>query len=269
MIQVLFNCDDFGRNHEVNQAVLRAHREGVLGSASLMVSGSAVDEAVQIAREHPRLKVGLHLVLCDGVPVMAPSEIPRLVDTDGMLHADPAKAGIRMAFDVAAKAQTMREIEAQFKRFADTGLIPAHVDGHHHLHMHPFVFRECVKWASKGGFQRIRVVREFGDPLPIRRDGVNYFSKLIRHGVFVTLAGSACSKLAGTAIDCFDGVVGLWETGKVNEAYLLSVISRITEGRWEIYNHVGAPGAEGELQAMLSERVRGELKRRHIQVLGG
>ncbi len=30
--QVIVNADDFGRSSEINQAVLRAHREGILTS---------------------------------------------------------------------------------------------------------------------------------------------------------------------------------------------------------------------------------------------
>ena len=56
MLRLLFNCDDFGRTPEINAAVLKAHREGVLGSASLMVTGAALDEAVEIARANPSLR---------------------------------------------------------------------------------------------------------------------------------------------------------------------------------------------------------------------
>ena len=42
------------------------HREGVLTAASLMVTGDAVDEAVELARAMPTLAVGLHVVLADG-----------------------------------------------------------------------------------------------------------------------------------------------------------------------------------------------------------
>lgn len=51
---MVVNADDFGRSRAINQAVIRAHREGVLTTASLMVAGDAWEEAVDFARENPR-----------------------------------------------------------------------------------------------------------------------------------------------------------------------------------------------------------------------
>ena len=62
-VRVVVNADDFGASPAVNAAVVRAHREGVLTTASLMVTGAAFDEAVQLARATPTLAVGLHLAL--------------------------------------------------------------------------------------------------------------------------------------------------------------------------------------------------------------
>src|SRR5437763_11364658 len=58
--------DDFGRSHEVNEAIERCHVAGFLTQASLMVNEPFADEAVRIAQRHPALRVGLHLTLCDG-----------------------------------------------------------------------------------------------------------------------------------------------------------------------------------------------------------
>ncbi len=77
--RLIVNADGFGCSHAINQAVLQAHREGILTSASLMVNGRAFDEAVELARAHPRLGVGLHLGLVCGHSTLAPSAIPGLV----------------------------------------------------------------------------------------------------------------------------------------------------------------------------------------------
>jgi len=64
--RLIVNADDFGRSHSINEAVVRAHREGILTTASLMVNEPGFDEAVAQAREHPQLGVGLHLTLVCG-----------------------------------------------------------------------------------------------------------------------------------------------------------------------------------------------------------
>jgi chitin disaccharide deacetylase len=261
--KILFNCDDFGKSHRVNQAILRAHREGVLGSASLMVTGEALQEAVEIAKENPRLKVGLHLALSEVKPALAPEQIPDLVEPTGCFPSDPGKSGIRIAFNSKARIQAAKEIEAQFQRFKATGLTPAHVDGHHHLHMHPWIFSECLRWGEALGFQRIRVVQEFADPFPPRRDSQQFSAKLARHLVFIALSMGCRQLLVGKNLESFDGVLGLWETGRMSEDYLLSAIPQLPSGRWEVYNHIGSEDCEVELQAMLSERVKKLVRAAH------
>ena len=51
--RLIVNADDFGRSSSINQAVIRAHREGILTTASLMVNEPAADEAVALARANP------------------------------------------------------------------------------------------------------------------------------------------------------------------------------------------------------------------------
>ena len=70
--RLVVNADDFGRSQSINQAVVRAHREGILTSASLMVNEPFADEAVALARANPGLGVGLHLTLVCGASALAP-----------------------------------------------------------------------------------------------------------------------------------------------------------------------------------------------------
>ncbi|MGH7190361.1 MAG: ChbG/HpnK family deacetylase, partial [Acetobacteraceae bacterium] len=74
--QVVLTADDFGLSVAVNEAVERAHTEGILGAASLMVGGAAAEDAVARARQLPELRVGLHLVLVEGPAVLPREEIP-------------------------------------------------------------------------------------------------------------------------------------------------------------------------------------------------
>ncbi len=267
MIRLIFNCDDFGKTHEVNTAVLKAHQEGILGSASLMVTGNAFSEAVEIARTHPSLKVGLHLALNDAQPVLPKEQIPNLVDPHGRLHQNPGTVGLRIAFCPRTRAQARAEIAAQFDRFAATGLPRSHVDGHHHLHMHPFVLRECIQWAERLRFTRIRVAREFGNPLPPRRDSKKFIAKLFRHWTFLALAAFPNRLLSHSSLQKLDGVLGLWETGRMNENYLLQTIPKLPAGNWEIYTHLGSKGAEEELPALLSLQLKELLQQRGIAYL--
>src|SRR4051794_31851478 len=122
MRNVVVTADDFGLSTAVNEAVERAHCEGILGAASLMVAAEAAGDAVARARRLPRLRVGLHLVLVDGAPALPTHEIPHLLDAAGALPRDLARAGVKWFFSPPARAELRREIRAQFEAFAATGL---------------------------------------------------------------------------------------------------------------------------------------------------
>ena len=96
--RLIVNADDFGRSTSINQAVIRAHREGILTTASLMVNEPACEEAVTLARQNPQLGVGLHLTLLCGRSALPPGEIPGLVGADSAFTSNPAGAGFRYFF---------------------------------------------------------------------------------------------------------------------------------------------------------------------------
>ena len=134
--RVTFTADDFGLSEAVNAAVERAHREGVLTAASLMVAGPAVSDAVARAREMPGLRVGLHLVAIEGPAVLPPAVIPDLVDGAGWFGSDQLGLGLRYFFLPRVRRQLAAEIRAQFAAFAATGLTLTHADAHKHRPAH-------------------------------------------------------------------------------------------------------------------------------------
>ena len=51
--RLIVSGDDFGVADEVNEGIVRAHRDGILGQTSLMVTGAAASRAVELARARP------------------------------------------------------------------------------------------------------------------------------------------------------------------------------------------------------------------------
>src|ERR1700674_5214547 len=96
---VIVTADDFGFSREVNAGIIRAHREGILTAASLMVAAAARDEAVGLARENPNLDVGLHLVVCRGHSVLSFDRLAGIVDAAGNFAGNPVAAGMRYFFN--------------------------------------------------------------------------------------------------------------------------------------------------------------------------
>src|ERR1041384_2733884 len=96
--RLIVNADDFGRSHSINQAVIRAHREGILTSASLMVNEPDAVEAIALAKANPKLGVGLHLTLLCGRCALPPEKIPGLVNARGEFDESPVRVGMHYFF---------------------------------------------------------------------------------------------------------------------------------------------------------------------------
>jgi hopanoid biosynthesis associated protein HpnK len=253
MRRLIVTGDDFGISKKVNAAIIEAHERGVLTSASLMVTGDAFEEAVVLSRQHPRLAVGLHLVILDAKAALPGRDIPDLVDSGGRFSSAPVRAGLRYQFVGRSRRQLRAEIRAQLERFRETGLKLSHVDGHHHLHLHPVVLSCLGGLAREFRIPAIRLPSE-ELALGLRLDRGRIAAKILWAWIFGRLRRSGERRLKRAGIAFADRVYGLLATGRVTEEYLLGLIPRLRAERVEIYSHPSAGSLE--LHALLSPRVR-------------
>ena len=159
---MIVTADDFGLAPEVNAAVETAHSKGILTAASLMVGAPAAADAVDRARRMPSLKVGLHIVLTDGYPVLPPSRLPNLIDRSGRFRSDMGRASVRIFFDPMTRRQVADEITAQCEAFLATGLQLDHVDCHKHWHLHPTIAGLILDIGQRYGMTALRVPERTG-----------------------------------------------------------------------------------------------------------
>ncbi len=129
---LIFNADDFGQTRGINRGIVECHVRGVLTSTSLMVTGAAVEEAVEFSRANPTLAIGLHF------------------DVWGEDERE---------FDTHDLKATRDELERQLDLFTRLmGRLPTHIDSHRHAHREPHLFAHFVDWCRKVG-------------VPVRGDG--------------------------------------------------------------------------------------------------
>ena len=261
-------ADDFGRSSSTNRAVVEAHEQGIVTAASIMTRGKGFEEAVLIARKRSALSVGLHITLCDGRSVLPAAEIPGLVDEDGHFEKSPSKAWIRY-FRPALLPQIEREVAAQFGHLMQTGLRPTHVDGHHHLQMHPAVFPIVCREAARHQVPWVRLPREpFG--MAIGRTGRGIMP-LVEWLVFGSLNLSHRDHARARGLLCADRVYGLSATGRLDERSLLGILDRAAgDSVFEIFTHPDATTGPGrrELEALTSQAVRDRIRERGIMLAG-
>jgi hypothetical protein len=139
--EVVFIADDLGMSGAINDAILYAHTEGRLGGAALMMGQPGTDDAVRLAREHPRLQVGWHLHLTDSQPVTT-ARWP--------WGSSPARAGWAIGLLPSARRLMEAEVARQWELFQSTGLPCRFINSHHHLHVHPFVHRAMRRVVGDG-----------------------------------------------------------------------------------------------------------------------
>jgi len=267
-IRLIVNADDFGLSESVNAAVMEAYDRGILTSCSLMVGEAAAAVAVRAARERPDLAVGLHVTTLCGHAVLPSAAVPRLVDASGRLPGHPIRIGLRYALDRAVQAQLERELRAQFERFREFGLPMSHVDGHLHLHLHPFIFDRVVALAEEFGCRRIRLPREEWWAF-WRAERFRALSQVPLAAVFALLNRRARRRLRCRGFLWAGSVHGFFRTDRMDESALLSLLKQLRPGDHEVYSHPDAggrgPAGKRELAALTSPAVRRVLEERGIR----
>lgn len=278
MKKLIITSDDFGLSHGVNLAVERAWQEGLLTCASIMPGAAGFDEAVAIAKRNPGLQVGLHLTLVHGHSVLPPEQIPGLVDAAGNFSDNPVAAGMRYFFDKGIYKQLLNEIEAQIIAVRDAGINLTHIDGHLNIHLHPAVFGFLTELMPRYGITSFRLSRE-RLLHNLRHDRERIMGKAVERVIFGALANNARPTLERLGIAHAGEVKGVLNSGRMTEAYILSILDGLNEGITEIYFHPGClPDAEiarrmpdyrheEELAAITSPAVRARLKELDIQIV--
>jgi hopanoid biosynthesis associated protein HpnK len=231
--RLIVTADDFGAAREVNDAVEAAHRGGILTAASLMVGAPAAADAASRARRIPSLRVGLHLVLVEGRPVLPASAVPHLVDKHGLFRSDMAALGAVMFFNRQARRELAAEITAQFEAFRATGLTLDHCNAHKHFHLHPVIGRLMVEIGRRFGLRAARVPLEPRSVLRKIEPETPSAPALLTTPFALLLR----RRFRAAGLLAPDSVFGLQWSGHMTRSRLSGLIHNLPDGLSEIYLH--------------------------------
>ncbi len=271
-IRLVVNADDFGMSPAISRGILRAHRDGIVTSTSLLGNCNDLPAAGALLAATPTLGVGVHLALCGGRSVADPASVPSLVGPDGAFFPrgqDFITAWVRGR---VSAADVEREIDAQVARIRDAGLTVDHLDTHHHLGFLPVVGRAVEAVARRHGIAGIRSAVErptlawVTDP----RRGVEA-------GLLTGLAWLTRRQLGARRHGPQSW--GYVESGHLDEIRILEIVGRLGPGPHELICHPGEAEAEGypidhtaryqrteELASLTSAKVRRALERRNVEL---
>jgi predicted glycoside hydrolase/deacetylase ChbG (UPF0249 family) len=272
--RLIVNADDFGMAPNVTDGILAAHREGIVTSTSMMVTGADAARAASLALKEPRLAVGIHLtVVGGGRPILDPAAVPSLVDHEGRLPGGFGAFTVRWFRGRIAKAELERELRAQLERAASLGIRLTHVDSHQHVHLLPGVFDLVLGLCREAKVPRLRVPRAgYRDALPfsIGWAGLEFFSRRAARRLAGAGAPWACEHFLGRHTSC-----------RMTEAALLDWLRRTPAGTSELMVHPGFSDKkaleiypwggcwEQELEALKSAAARAAVEREGIELVAG
>ena len=172
---LIVNADDYGLTERVSAGILRAHRDGIVTSTSVLTLAPGFRTTGRWLADQPELGVGVHLAAVgEDPPLLSAAEIPTLVGRTGALapswrHFLPRAAGGRVD-----PADLRREFAAQIEAVRAVGVTVSHLDSHQHLHLWPSVARVVLDLATAEGIPAMRVPRSHRLPLA---PGVNRLAR--------------------------------------------------------------------------------------------
>ncbi len=173
MAKIIFNADDLGYSHGVNQGILYCYQHGVVNSTSLMVNMSCFEEAVELISNNHLNNIGLHFNLTEGKPILKNHRT--IVDDEGNFLRE-----IHQSSKINTK-EILKELEAQYLLAIQAGVPINHFDTHHHIHMTHNLRKLFGDFSKKYNLPLRRV--EYTSRNPINRiklnadlRGVNYFT---------------------------------------------------------------------------------------------
>ncbi|WP_293838854.1 ChbG/HpnK family deacetylase [uncultured Phascolarctobacterium sp.] len=241
MKQLIVNADDFGLHPLINAGIIKGHQEGFITSTSLMPSAPCWQEAVRLAKENPRLGIGVHLTLVGGVPSVLPKEkVSSLLDDDGLFLPDYVAFAKRYYSGAVKKAELEAELRAQLERALSCGVNITHIDSHQHTHVLPGINSLVLKLSNEYNIIRVRIPKEGYLFTGGFQTGVG---RLIgRSGL------SFCADMAALRADSLglrhpQHFYGMLAGGHLNAQLIANILRQLPEGVSEIMTHPGLDSA--------------------------
>jgi hopanoid biosynthesis associated protein HpnK len=242
--RLIVNADDFGFTAGVNRAIVEAHTRGIVTSSTLMANGRAFEDAVRLSATVPRLSVGCHVVLIDGVPVLSAEQLPSLTEANS---SSPRFQDGLKSFAARALAGRLNpheiesEASAQIRKLQSAGVTVSHLDTHKHTHLFPAVLRPLLRAARACGISAIR--NPFGPRKPLKSSTLlarpSLWTRYAEVRILRTLATKFRDAAKREGLITPDGTLGIVVTGTLDEKLFRAIAAIIPEGTWEFVCHPG------------------------------
>jgi len=274
--RLIINADDFGLCESVNSAVEKAHRDGVLSSATIMANMPAADGAVEIAKKLDSLGVGVHLNLTEGEPISRTECVRSLTNSEAKFGFSPNVLAILSTAVHRIRNAIRAELSAQIQWVLDRGIEPTHLDSHKHIHCFASIYPIVCELARKFGIKAVRYGFEpkaiSSVPWPLTDKRSRKKSGLLRQMAKI-------NRLQQPYFLKTDCLLGLTHTGKIDVSFFKAVSLYNKAATAEVMTHPGTEqqahsdrkktelSRKTELAALCDERTKRYFKESHIKLI--
>lgn len=240
---LILNADDFGLTKGVSQGIIKAMKEGIITSTTVMMNRPYAKKALLDAKNLGIKNIGIHLNLTGGNPILPKNEVLTLVNENGSFNK-------KLDFSKLDFNEVEKEFSSQIEAFYHLRMKPTHLDSHHHIHKDSPI-REIV----------IELARKYD--LAVRNIGGDFKSQLNNKRIY-TCDYFSCDFYAEGA----------------TKENLKKILNSYNEGTLEIMTHPGFMDEglksissyqdfrEKELEIFLDEELKEYIKKQHIELVG-
>lgn len=270
---LIINADDFGLSEGINKGIIEAYKNGILTSTSICANGAAFDSAVRLAKEHPNLDIGIHLILVGEKPLSEPNKVRSLIDDEGNFHQSAAEFTKRYYFGKINLDEVKAELSLQFSKIIESGLELSHIDSHQHVHALSGIYSITKEFAEN---YNISFIRTPGEKLTkYMLQSPKTFPRILQQYILKMISTFSTKNSKFNTVNNF---AGFYFGGNLSKANFLKIISNLqSEQITEImchpayfyqndnykfwnYNH------EKELAALLDKEVLSEITAKKIRL---
>ncbi len=250
-VVVLLHADDLGATPTMNTAILNAWKNGWLDGFSILGNAQDIGRISTSLDAPRRARIGVHLNLSEGVPVLPAFATTRLTGPDRRFKHSFTGILFRYLFlSSSGRRELATQIEQEWRAQIEKVKVMIHprpvtvLDGHRYFHMLPNLFRIAARLAAELSIPEIRIVSE---PFHWSSKPTDWLSPRLLVNIAKWLFLSLCSienrRIAHEyGLRWPEATVGLLYSGILNPANVQSGVSKAKRGgaqAIEIVLHVG------------------------------
>ena len=263
MRSLIVTADDLGLTKSINEGIAGACKEGIVTAVSVIPTGEAFEDALDVIKDLPFKDVGAHLSLSETRPLL----------TNSKFYKNHNEFFLKLLSGMVDLDGIYAELKAQLEILKKAGFKITHINSHEHIHIIPSVLDIFIRLAKEYDVPVIRFSR--GDR-PINRMALKEY---YRSFVLNYFTGRIKNDLKKSGLIYTDHFMGLLDAGQLDIDKIENMLAILKEGVTEIVTHPGflSPevlghykwhsGGETELFALTDKQIKNFIKNNDIKLI--